>query len=109
MYPTKQCQGLGRIPTPKVAELANIAAALSPGMAAVLERLVAGYLQGVRPQFSLVEISLLQCAGAALSVVNQTPGSAQEIGRNAAMAVSSNPDSLRLIQAVQTLNQRRIA
>jgi hypothetical protein len=109
MYPAKQHQGLGEISVPnKAAELSNVAAALSPGMAIVLEKLVAAYFVGIRPQFTFPEVVLLQCAGGALSVVNRTPGSAEEIGRKAAAAVSRNPASLRLVQAAQTLNQRRI-
>ncbi len=103
--------GLGRFEQSHVAkcsELEAVAAVLSPGMARVLERLVAGYVSGVRPQFSIPEFMLLQCAGAALSVVNRTPGSAEEIGRGAAVAVCKSPDSLKLVQAARTLNQRRI-
>ncbi len=92
-----------------VERLSIVAAALSPGMAKVLEKVVAGHLTRVRPKLSIDEAMLLQCAAAALSVVNRTPHSAAEIGRAAAVAVSRNPDAMQLIEAVATVNQRRIA
>lgn len=92
-------------PAPPVS-LGVVAEALAPGMAQVLERLVAGYLTGTRPQFTCMEEILLRSAGAALSIVNRTPGSAQQIGRDAARAVSHNPEALRLAAAMSGTPKR---
>lgn len=111
----REFTGLGIVPTltpqssSEARALAEVAAALSPGMAKVLEKLVASHFLKTRPSLTFDETLLLQCAGAALSVVNRTPGSAQQIGRGAAVAVSRNPDAYRLVEAVATLKQRRIA
>ncbi len=89
-----------RRPQPsQVDALENMAKVLSPGMAAVLERLVAGYLCGIKPGFTDYELGLLRCAGGALSVVNRTEGAASEIGKQAARVVSRNVQSGNLLKA----------
>jgi hypothetical protein len=83
-----------------------MAEVLSPGMAAVLERLVAGHVHNVKPTFNAFEHGLLLCAGAALSVVNRTNGAASEIGRQAAHVVSKNRNSAALLQVGQAVHRR---
>jgi hypothetical protein len=90
----------------QVEMLAAVAENLSPAMAQSLEKLVSGFLSGVRPDFTMAEIFHLQAAGAALSVVNRTPGSAETIGRQAAYAVSSNPQSAEFAKVLERMPLR---
>lgn len=79
----------------------ELAKTLSPGMAAVLERLVAGYLTGQRPNFTQEEHGLLMCAAMALSAVNRTPGAAKDIGDKADGGAHNGTQSKRIFTGAQ--------
>jgi F0F1-type ATP synthase membrane subunit c/vacuolar-type H+-ATPase subunit K len=87
-------------------QLADIAAVLSPGMAYVLERLVAAYVTGTQLTLTSGENALLIAAGLALGTVNRTPGAAQQIGRDAAHAVSRSPHAMGLLSIATSIQQQ---
>jgi hypothetical protein len=82
---------------PTAAALQQAAEALSPGMSAVLERLVAAYLTGTPVQFTAADNAMLMASGLALSLINRTPGAAVRIGRMGAGVVAQNPESHKFV------------
>jgi hypothetical protein len=87
-------------------QLADVAAALSPGMARVLERLVTAYISGTQPHFTAGDNALLVAAGLALGTVNRTPGAAEQIGREAAYSISLSPYAKNLLSVGQAVQKQ---
>jgi hypothetical protein len=80
------------------ATFVSLAGAASPGMAVALEKLVRAHLRGERADLSVADQSYIRVAGAALAVVNRTPGCARQIGHDAANAVWVNPVAAQLAE-----------